>query len=65
MPTIPDRLIEILQRSPGLDDEALAREADVGNVQVVNQVCRYLEILGKIHRRLGPEGKMINILIDI
>jgi len=63
MTTNADHVIEALRRSPGLDDDELAREAAV-EPKEVNQICRYLEILGRLRRRSGPGGKIINILID-
>jgi hypothetical protein len=63
MTTSTDRVIEALRRSPGLDDDELAREAGV-EPKDVNVICRYLEILGRLHRRPGPGGKTINILIE-
>jgi hypothetical protein len=64
MTTNSDRVIEALRRSPGLDDDELAREAAV-EPKEVNQICRYLEILGRLRRTPGPGGKISNTLIDI
>ena len=64
MITNTDRVIEALRRSPRLDDDELAREAGVESRQEVNQICRYLEILGRLRRTRAPGGKIINILID-
>ena len=64
MTTNTGRVIETLRRSPGLDDDELARQAGVESRREVNQICRYLEVLGKLRRRAGPEGKIINIMID-
>lgn len=63
MTTDTERIIDILRRSSGLDDEELARQAGVEPRQV-ELICRYLEILGRLRRRPGPQGKIINILID-
>ena len=63
MTTNSDRVIEALRRSPGLDDDELAREAAV-EPKEVNQICRYLEILGRLRRTPGTDGKIVNILID-
>ena len=63
MTTNTDRVIDALRRSSGLDDDELAREAAIEPREVI-LICRYLEILGKLHRRLGPEGKIINFLIN-
>jgi hypothetical protein len=63
MATDTERMLEILRRSPGLDDDELARQSGVEPRQV-DLICRYLEILGRLRRRPGPQGKIINILID-
>jgi len=64
MTTNTDRVIETLRCSPGLDDDELARQAGVESVQEVNRICRYLEILGRLRRTRGTDGKVINTLID-
>ena len=64
MTTNTDRVIEALRRSRGLNDDEVARQAGVESVRETNLICRYLEILGKLRRRTGPEGKIINILMD-
>jgi hypothetical protein len=64
MATDTSRVIETLQRSPGLDDDELARQAGVEHRQV-ELICRYLEILNRLRRTPGPDGKVINTLIDI
>jgi transcription initiation factor IIE alpha subunit len=63
MPTNTERVIETLRRSPGLDDDELARQAGV-DPREVNQICRYLEILRRLRRTQGPDGKISNTLID-
>ena len=65
MPTNAERVIETLRRSPGLDDDELARQSGVESRRELDQICRYLEILGRLRRTPGPDGKVINILIDI
>jgi hypothetical protein len=61
--TETDRVIATLRRSPGLNDAELARQAGV-EPRLVDQICRYLEILGRLRRAPGPDGKIINTLID-
>jgi hypothetical protein len=61
--TDTDRVIETLRRSPGLHDDELAGQAGI-EPRLVNHICRYLEILGRLRRTPGPDGKIINILID-
>jgi DNA-binding MarR family transcriptional regulator len=64
MPTDTARVIETLRRSPGLSDDELARQASVDPGDL-RQICRYLEILGRLTREQGPDGFVINTLIDI
>jgi len=64
MTTNTDRVIETLQRWPGLDDDQLAHQANIRPRQQVNQICRHLESLGKLRRSMGPENKTVNTLID-
>ena len=64
MTTNTDRVIETLRRSPGLDDDELARQSGVASTQEVNRICRYLEILGRLRRTRGPDGKVANTLLD-
>jgi hypothetical protein len=62
VPTNTERVIETLRRSPGLDDDELARQAGVGPREV-QLICRYLVILGRLRRTPGPDGKILNSLI--
>ena len=62
MTTNTDRVIEILRRSSGLDDDELARQAGV-EPREVKLICRYLEIIRRLRRTPGPAGKIINTLI--
>jgi hypothetical protein len=64
MATDTERVIETLRRSPGLDDDELARQAGV-EPRLVEQICRYLEILGRLRRTPGPNGKTVNTLTGI
>jgi len=61
--TNTQRLIETLRQWPSLDDDQLARQSGIQPRQQVNQICRRLEGLGTLHRKRGPEGKIVNILI--
>ena len=63
MTTNTDRVIEALRRSPGLDDDELARQAAVSRLEV-DRICRYLEILGRLRRTRAPGGRIVNTLID-
>jgi hypothetical protein len=60
-PTIAVRVLDELRRSSlALDDDELARRLAVSPRQSINQVCRRLERAGRLHRRLGPDGKIVN-----
>jgi DNA-binding MarR family transcriptional regulator len=64
VPTNSERILRIIATSahPMDDDEIAAR---IGVVrQAVNQVCRKLEAQGRIHRRVGPDGKLVNQIVD-
>jgi hypothetical protein len=63
MTTDTDRVIETLRRSPGLHDDELARQVGI-EPRLVNQICRYLEILGRLRRTPGSDGKITNTLIN-
>jgi hypothetical protein len=65
MTTNTDRLIETLRDWPGLNDDQLARQADIRPRQQVNQICRRLAESGKVHRAIGVDGKITNTLIDM
>ena len=63
MTTNTDRVTDMLGRLPGLDDDVLARLANVHPQQQVNQICRRLKASGTLQRTRGPDGKIINTLI--
>jgi hypothetical protein len=62
MATDTERVTETLRRSPGLDDDELVRQSGV-EPRLMAQICRYLEILGRLRRKPGPDGKIINTLL--
>lgn len=64
MPTNTERVMDNLRRSPGLTDDELAHKAGL-EPREVNQICRYLEILGRLRCVPALDGKVINILIDV
>jgi hypothetical protein len=64
MPTNTERVMDTLRRSPGLTDDELAHQAGL-EPREVNQICRHLEILGRLRRVPAQDGKIINILIDV
>jgi hypothetical protein len=62
-PTIAIRVLDELRHSSlALDDDELALRLAVSPRQTINQVCRRLERAGRLHRRLGPNGKIVNDL---
>lgn len=63
MLTNEDRIVETLKRWPRLDDDQLADQAGVQPRQQVNQICRRLQDRGELRRTLGPDGKIVNMLI--
>ena len=63
MNTNENRIIETLKQWPSLDDDQLSFQTGVRPRQQVNQICRRLEGQGRLRRSLGPEGKIINMLI--
>lgn len=60
--TLAERVLELLRVSPALDDDELARRLDVNPRQAVNQACRKLEDAGRLRRRHGRDGKLVNEL---
>lgn len=61
--TNAERIIRALAQQPGLDDDQLARAAEVHPRQTVNQICRRMKSENKIRREIGTRGKIINNLI--
>lgn len=60
--THADRIIALLARTPGLDDDQIAAALSIEPRQSVNQVCRRLAANGVLTRERGPTGKIINAL---
>lgn len=57
--------METLKRSSRpLDDDELSARAMIYPRQQVNQICRALERGGVLRRVLGPNGKLVNELVD-
>lgn len=63
MATIAERILEAIRYAP-LDDDVLAERLRVSQRQSINQAARRLEALGRLRRYIGPDGKIINSLID-
>ncbi|MFI7492700.1 hypothetical protein ACIBXA_30415 [Micromonospora echinaurantiaca] len=62
--TIAERIVQELLRSRlPLDDDELARRLDVRPRQTINQACRRLEQSRRLHRYIGPSGKIVNELL--
>jgi hypothetical protein len=61
--TVAVRVLEELRRSQfALDDDELARRLGVSPRQTINQVCRRLQRVGRLHRYVGSSGKIVNDL---
>jgi biotin operon repressor len=61
--TIADRILAAIRPRP-LDDDVLAKKLGVSQRQSINQVARRLESEGRLHRYVGPEGKIVNAILD-
>jgi len=60
--THTERIIDLLGRRPGIDDDEIARVLRIEPRQTVNQVCRRLAERGLVSRVRGDNGKIINNL---
>jgi hypothetical protein len=61
--TNQDRVLETLRLSARpLDDDEIATRVGIQPRQQVNQICRRLQAEGRIDRRPGPSGKIVNSL---
>lgn len=58
-----DRILALLGRHPGIDDDELAELAGINPRQQVNQICRRLAEAGLIVRERGAFGKIANFPI--
>ena len=64
-PTTADRVLELLRDAHRpLDDDELARRLGVSPRQTINQVCRRLQLDGHVRRVDGPDGKIVNQLVE-
>ena len=63
MSSLAERILAAIRFEP-LDDDVLARRLDVPHRQAVNQVARRLEAQGRLRRLPGPNGKIVNALVD-
>ena len=62
--TNEQRIIELLKKRPGLDDDEIFKGTGVSPRQQVNQICRHLESRSVLRRGIGPKGKIVNTLIE-
>ena len=60
--TNAEKIIALLSKSPGLDDDEISSHANIRPRQQVNQICKRLELQGQISRVRGPRGKIVNYL---
>jgi len=61
-----DRVLSTLRHATSpLDDDELAQRAEVSPRQQVNQICRALVRDGLIARVSGPDGKIVNLFLDV
>ncbi len=59
-----ERIVELLRKQPGLDDDEISRLTGIEPRQQVNQICHRLENQGQLKRVPGPAGKIVNYLMD-
>ena len=65
METVRERVLEALRLATRpLDADELSVRLDVRPRQTVNQVARKLESDGLLRRVSGPDGKLVNVLVD-
>jgi hypothetical protein len=63
--TLTDRIVTALSAAGRpLDDDVLAVRVTASSRQAVNQACRALETRGVLRRGPGPDGKIVNTLLD-
>ena len=62
--TNEERVVALLRRRPGLDDDEISELTGIGRRQQVNQICHRLEGRGVLMRTGGPNGKIVNELVD-
>jgi hypothetical protein len=60
--THSERILELLARERGLDDDELSRRLDIRPRQQVNSICRKLARERRVVRSTGPAGQICNFL---
>jgi hypothetical protein len=63
MGTVAQVMLEAIRYGP-LDGDAIAQHLGVTQRQTVNQAARKLEAAGRLRRNVGPEGKIINEMVE-
>lgn len=63
MATLAERILEAIRYAP-LDDDVLAKRLGVSSRQAINQVARKLAAAGRLSRYAGPDGKIVNALVE-
>jgi hypothetical protein len=58
--TQAQRILELITKRPGLDDDEIAQVLGINSRQTVNQNCRFLEVKNLICREIGLSGKIVN-----
>lgn len=58
------RIIELLSRRPGLDDDEISVQTGIRPRQQVNQICNRLANRGVLRRSQGSNGKITNTLLS-
>lgn len=61
--THAERIVELLEKSPQLDDDEIAKTLLIEPRQTVNQICNRLAKNGVLRREIGPRGKIVNGLV--
>lgn len=59
-----ERVLELVRRQPGLDDDQISSQLKIRPRQQVNQICHRLKDQGLIRREIGRDGKIVNLPAD-
>ncbi len=62
--TNAEKILALLLKSPGLDDDELSSHTNIHPRQQVYQICKRLESNGQLTRIRGPRGKLVNYLAN-
>lgn len=61
--TNAERIVVLLRRHPGLNDDEISDWTEIRPRQQVNQICRRLESRNLLNRSVGAQGKIVNVLV--